>query len=153
MDREILIEYSDTKQEAKVLRQRISELEKELNKLDDMVVMDSVACGKKGKKPLRTVKIQGKPDLYIERKKSILERKRRRLEQMEMNLLEQQEQAEAYIDSIKKSELRIMFRLYYIEGLSWIQVAHKMNATFPNRKKKYTEDSCRMKNNRFFEKN
>ena len=73
------------------------------------------------------------------------------LEQREAELVELTVQAEEYISSIEKSELRIMFRLYYLDGLTWNQVAHRMNWAFP--KKKYTEDGCRMRNNRFFEKN
>ena len=60
-------------------------------------------------------------------------------------------QAEEYIQGIEKAELRIMFRLYYIDGLTWVQVAHRMNAMFPKRRVKYTEDNCWRRNQRFFE--
>ena len=71
----------------------------------------------------------------------------------EEELLELTNQAEEYIESIEKSELRIMFRLYYIEGLTWAQVAHRMNKLFPKRKVAYTEENCRKRNFRFFEEN
>lgn len=153
MDKFILIEYSDMKEEIKDLRRRISNAQRELDKLNRTIVTDSVTCGKKGKKPLRTVKIEGRPNLYIVRKQNILEKNIARMERMERELLELQGKAEEYIDSIEKSELRIMFRLYYIDDLTWIQVAHKMNDMFPKKRVKYTEDSCRMRNKRFFEKN
>ena len=70
----------------------------------------------------------------------------------EEELLELTNQAEEYIESIGKSELRIMFRLYYIEGLTWAQVAMRMNSLFPKRKIAYTEESCRKRSDRFFEK-
>lgn len=152
MNQNILIEYSDMKAEIKDLRQRIDKNRRELDKLNNTVVTDSVTCGKKGKKPIRTVKIQGTPNLFIMRKKKALERNIARLEELELELLELTNQAEEYIDSIEKSELRVMFRLYYIDDLTWVQVAHRMNAMFPKKKIKYTEDSCRMKNKRFFEK-
>ena len=152
MDKNILIEYADMKEEIKDLRKRIEKNQRELDKLNKMVVTDSVTCGKKGRKPIRTVKIQGKPTMAIVQKQNALERNIKKLERLEMELLELTNQAEEYIQTIDKSELRIMFRLYYIDDLSWIQVAHKMNEMFPKRKKKYTEDSCRMKNNRFFKK-
>lgn len=141
------------KEEIKDLRRRISNAQRELDKLNRMIVTDSVTCGKKGKKPLRTVKIEGRPNLYIVRKQNILEKNIARMERMERELLELQGKAEEYIDSIEKSELRIMFRLYYIDDLTWIQVAHKMNDMFSKKRVKYTEDSCRMRNKRFFEKN
>lgn len=152
MDKAILIEYSDMKAEIKDLRSRIDRDTKELEKLNAMVVTDSVSCGKKGKKPLRTVKITGIPTVDIKKKGDALQRNIDRMQKMELELLELTNQAEEYIDSIEKSELRIMFRLYYIDDLTWVQVAHRMNEIFPKRKVKYTEDSCRMRNNRFFEK-
>ena len=59
---------------------------------------------------------------------------------------------EEYIEKIDKADLRIMFRLYYIDGYSWVKVANSMNSMFSKKKVPYTEDSCRMRNNRFFEK-
>ena len=44
-------------------------------------------------------------------------------------------------------------RLYYIEGLTWAQVAYRMNNLFPKRKVTYTEENCRKRNFRFFEEN
>ena len=70
----------------------------------------------------------------------------------EAELLELTCQAEEYIQSIEKADLRIMFRLYYIDGLPWIKVADAMNRMFPKKKVPHTEDSCRMRNNRFFDK-
>lgn len=120
-------------------------------KLNATIVTDSVTCGKKGKKPLRTVRIQGRPTLLIDKKKKALEGNIARKEELELKLLDLTNQAEEYIDSIKKSELRTMFRLYYIDNLTWVQVAHRMNAIFPKRRIKYTEDNCWKRNKRFFE--
>ena len=47
--------------------------------------------------------------------------------------------AEEYIESIDKAELRIMFRLYFIDGLSDAKVADQMNRIFPKRRIKYTD--------------
>ena len=80
-----------------------------------------------------------------------LERKMALLGKMEAKLLEKQNEVEEYIQGIEKSELRTMFRLYYIDDLTWAQVAMKMNRMFPKRKVKYTEDNCWRKNKRFFE--
>ena len=44
-----------------------------------------------------------------------------------------------------------MFRLYYIDGLPWWKVAQAMNRMFPKRRVKFTEDSCKKRNLRFFE--
>ncbi len=152
MDKNILIEYADMKEEIKDLRRRIEQNKKELSRLNGQIVMDSVSCGKKGKKPLGTVKITGRPVTAISRKESLLNKRIRRLEELEEELLELTIQVDEYIETIEKSELRIIFRLYYIDDLTWYQVALRMNQNFPKRKVKYTEDNCRMRHNRFLEK-
>ena len=152
MDKNVLIQYVEMKEEIKDLRRRIHENERELAKLENMIVTDSVTRGKRGKKPLGTVKITGRPTAAIALKQSLLKKRNKKLEVLETELLELTNQAEEYIETIPKSELRIMFRLYYIDDLTWYQVALKMNQKFPKRRIKYTEDNCRMRHNRFLEK-
>ena len=152
MDKNILIEYADTKEEIKDLRRRIEKGRGELEKLNNMIVTDSVSCGKKGKKPLRTVKIQGKPSGLIERKRKALKHNLYRLEIKETELMELQCMAEEYIESMKKSEMRTMFRIYFIDNLSYCKAAEVMNQMFPSREKPYTDDNIRKRIQRFFEK-
>lgn len=151
MDKTILSEYADMKEEIKDLRRRIAEDQKKIDQLKQTVVSDSVSCGKKGKKPIRTVKIKGFPKMEIEHRISLMERRQAKLQMLETDLLEKQLQVEEYIQTIQKSELRIMFRLYYIDNLTWYQVALRMNQIFPKRRVKYTEDNCRIRHNRFLE--
>ena len=152
MDKNVLIQYVEMKEEIKDLRRRIHENERELAKLENMIVTDSVTRGKRGKKPLGTVKITGRPTAAIALKQKLLKKRNDRLTALEAELMEFTNQAEEYIETIPKSELRIIFRLYYIDDLTWYQVALKMNQKFPKRRIKYTEDNCRMRRNRFLEK-
>ena len=152
MDKNVLIQYVEMKEEIKDLRRRIHENERELAKLENMIVTDSVTRGKRGKKPLGTVKITGRPTAAIALKQKLLKKRNDRLMALEAELMELTNQAEEYIETIPKSELRIMFRLYYIDDLTWYQVALQMNQKFPKRRIKYTEDNCRMRHNRFLEK-
>ena len=152
MDKNVLIQYVEMKEEIKDLRRRIHENERELAKLENMIVTDSVTRGKRGKKPLGTVKITGRPTAAIALKQKLLKKRNDRLTALEAELLELTNQAEEYIETIPKSELRIIFRLYYIDDLTWYQVALKMNQKFPKRRIKYTEDNCRMRHSRFLEK-
>lgn len=152
MKRNILVEYADMIEEIKDLRRRIQEDQKKIDQLSQTIVSDSVTCGKKGKKPLRTVKIKGFPNMEINRRIGLLKKRKTKLMLLESDLLEKQIQVEEYIDGIDKSELRMMFRLYYLDNLTWYQVALQMNQVFPKRRIKYTEDSCRMRNKRYFEK-
>ena len=152
MDKSVLSEYADMKEEIKDLRRRIAADQKKIDQLQHTIVSDSVSCGKKGKKPIRTVKIKGFPKAEIERRIALMERRQAKLEMLETDLIEKQLQVEEYIQTIDKSELRLMFRLYYIDSLTWYQVALKMNQMFPKRKIKYTDDNCRKRHDRFLEK-
>lgn len=151
VDKNILIEYADTKEEIKDLRRRIEQNKKELSRLNGQIVMDSVSCGKKGKKPLGTVKITGRPVTAISRKESLLNKRIRRLEELEEELLELTIQVDEYIEMIEKSELRIIFRLYFLDDLSYPKVADQMNQRFPKRRTKYTDENIKKKVQRYFE--
>lgn len=152
MDKSVLIEYADMKEEIKDLRRRIDAGKKELDRLNSIVVSDSVSCGKKGKKPLGTVRIQGKPTMAIIRKNALVNRRISKLERLELELLELTNQVEEYIEEIPKSRMRMMFRFYYVDDLTWEMVAMKMNYAFPKKRIPYTKDSCRMAHDRFLEK-
>lgn len=152
MDKNILIEYADMKEEIKDLRKRISKTQKELDRINHIIVSDSVACGKRGKKPIKTVKIQGIPNPYIRRKEVALHRSLELLERFESELLELQNEAQEYIENIEKSELRMMCRLYFIDDLSYPKVAMQMNQMYPKRKIKYTDENVKKKIQRFLKK-
>lgn len=151
MDKNVLIEYADMKMEIKDLRRRIEDKQNRIDKLHTTVMSDTVTMGKKGRKSLGTVKVTGIPDGIITRVETALEKNQKLLELKEVELLELQNDVEEYIETIQKSEMRIMFRLYYIDDLTWYRVALQMNQKFPKRRIKYTEDNCRMRHNRFLE--
>lgn len=151
MDKNVLTEYNDMQQEAKDLRRRIEKNKRELECLNKSIVVDSVTCGKKGKKPLRTVKVQGIPNLLIKHKEEALKENTRKLERKEQQLLNILNDVEDYIESIEKSELRTMFRLFFLDDLSYKKVATCMNEMFPNKEIKYTDENVRKKIQRFFE--
>ena len=153
LDRSVLIEYADMKEEIKDLRKRIEADRKALYNLNSMVVGDVVTLGKKGKKPLGTYKIEGQPIKAISRKQKAWERKIALLEQLEADLLEKQTEVEEYIEQIEKSRIRTMFRFYYIDGLTWEMVAMRMNYAFPKKTIPFTKDSCRKIHDRYLEKN
>lgn len=151
MDKSILSEYADMKEEIKDLRRRISEDQKRIDQLKWTIVSDSVTCGKKGKKPIRTVKIKGFPQVEINRRVALMERRQAKLQMLETDLIDKQLQVEEYIQTIQKSELRIMFRLYFIDDLSYPKVAMRMNQIYPKRKIKYTDENVKKRIQRYFE--
>ena len=94
------------KEEIKDLRRRIHENERELAKLENMIVTDSVTRGKRGKKPLGTVKITGRPTAAIALKQKLLKKRNDRLTALEAELLELTNQAEEYIETINPKQLQ-----------------------------------------------
>lgn len=148
MDKEILIQYCEIKEEIKDIRRRKEKLVKAINSLG--TVSDTVK-GTRRDGTYGSIKITGYPTPEYYRKKAAIERIGILLDVKEADLLELMTQAEEYIESIAKSEVRTMFRLYYIDGLPWWKVAQAMNQMFPKRRVKFTEDSCWKRNKRFFE--
>lgn len=151
MDKSVLIQYADMKEEVKDLRKRIVKLEKEIKKIEDEGVVTDVVRGGMG--GIEHFKVTGFPVPEHGRKKSLLKRRKALLEQKEEELMELMTKTEEYIDTIPQSDLRMMFRFYYIDGMTWPMVAINMNSYFPKRKIAYTEESCRKRHNRFLEKN
>lgn len=56
------------------------------------------------------------------------------------------------IEKLPVSDLRLMLRLYYIDGFTWEIVALKMNYAYPKRRVSYTGDNCRIRHNRYLNK-
>ena len=148
MDKNILVQYCDMKKEIKDIRDRIRKLDKFLE--NPPVVSDTVRGSRKDG-TIGPIKVTGIPQPAYARKIKLRGRYRQILEKKEEELLELACQAEEYIQMIPKSELRIMFRLYYIDGCNYLGVARRMSSMFP--KRRYTEESVRKKVTRFFEEN
>ena len=142
MDKNVLIQYTDMIEEVKDIRKRILQTEKQISRIEEEgTVKDTVSGGMGG---IQHFVVEGMPVPELSRKKLLLNKRKAMLIEKENELLELMNQ---------KSELRMMFRCYYIDGMTWLQVAHKMNQLHPKRRVAYTEDSCRMRNTRFFQEN
>ena len=146
LDTEILVQYCEMREEIKDIRRRIGELDKYLE--HPPIVSDTVK-GTRKDGTYGSIKITGIPDPQYRRKGAARERLRKMLAAKEEELLELTCQAEKYIENIDKSIIRIMFRLYYIDGLTWGKVAERLNQTFVRKKKKFTEEGCKKANQRF----
>lgn len=151
LEKSVLIQYCDMQAEIKELRRLIKMTEERLEKIEKEGAVSDVVSGGMG--GIQHFTVEGFPVPGYTKAKNLLISRKQRLKMKEEELLELTNQAEEYIESIEKSELRIMFRLYYIEGLTWAQVAYRMNNLFPKRKVTYTEENCRKRNFRFFEEN
>jgi hypothetical protein len=149
LDKEILVQYCEMKEEIKDLRRRIQKLDKFLE--NPPVVPDTVKGSRKDN-TIGPIKIRGIPDPEYWRKANARRRYKQLLETREAKLLDLTCQAEEYIESIEQSELQIMFRLYFIDGCGYMEVAKRMNSMFPRRRVKYTDENVKKRVQRFFEK-
>lgn len=151
MDKNALIQYCDMKEEIKDLRRRITETEKQIFRIaEEGTVKDTVSGGMGG---IQHFVVEGMPVPELSRKRLLLNKRKSMLIKKENELLELTNQVEQYISSIEKSESRTIFRLYYIDGMTWTQVAHRMNAMHPKRKIAYNEKNLQKRNERFFAEN
>jgi len=150
LSKDILIQYSDMKEEIKDLHRRIEQLKRELYKMEEEgTVKDTVTGGLGG---TQHFVVEGMPAPALRRKALQIKARKEKAAKMEGELLELVCQVEDYINGIEKSEIRIMFRFYYIDNLTWAQVAMQMNEMFPRRRIAYTEDNCKQRHKRFLEK-
>lgn len=154
MDKSVLIQYVDAGARLKRLYEKRAEKQKKLDEINDTsyYVTDVVTCGKKGKKPLRTLIIAGQPYPERDEIREELEKQDDNLRAEEIGLLKLQTIAEEYISGIDDIEMRNLMEFSIIEGMNWIKVAHVMNELHPKRRPPYTSDSCRMAVNRYFGK-
>lgn len=148
MNQDVLNQYADLKAEIKDLRRRAEELTYKIEKLKP--VTDSVS-GTRLDGTIGCITVTGFPEPEYYRKKALLKKYKLQLESKELELLEVMSEAEKYIESIDSSELRSIFRLLYIDGLTYIQTANHMNALHPKRRKRYTDENIRKKIQRFFQ--
>ena len=150
--KKLLKQYNAALTRAKILREEVLGLEDKIEKItkEGYLVSDVVTYGKKGKKPLGTVKVSGYPYREYNNTQVLLQKRRDNLDKEEQEILEIVAKIEEYISEIDDLEMRNILTLYYVDKLTWVQVAHRMNDV--TKKTKYTESSCRQKHDRFLEK-
>lgn len=153
MDKTILEQYCYIREEVKDLRKRIDQGERYLDRITEHEYsVKDVVRGSRSDNTIGPIAVEGKPVPEIDRMRSLQRRRNHNLRVLEEELLERLNEADGFINKIPQSELRMIFRFYYIDDMTWPKVAIQMNNIFPNRKKAYTEDGCRVAHNRYLEK-
>lgn len=131
MDKELLVQYCDLKDEINKLEQRIDKIEKQSEMIADVV--------QNGYKKHAVVYGFDYNRAYkLDLLKLIL---RERYDKA----LEMQIKIETYINSIPKSDIRQIFEHRYIDNMNWIQIQFAMNYK--------SESTARVKHDRFLEEN
>lgn len=132
--KEILKQYTALKQEEEELKRRRQSISAQIINLEERtrIVSDTVTCGKKNKKPLRTVKIQGidqRPAGVIARKRKALDQLMQRLDELDAEILDTLVACEEFIKTVDDSRIRLIIRYHIIDGFTWAKTASNMNTT------------------------
>jgi hypothetical protein len=126
VDKKQLEQYKYLKQEIKDLELRIEKDRKYIEIMDGEMVTDSVACGRKGKKPIRTVKISGFPQTEYNKRRTLLQGRIVAREKHKTKLLELENIIDEFINSIDDARVRMIVRYKYIDDYDWNKVADKV---------------------------
>lgn len=151
--KDILIQYCELREEIKDLRERIDRDELRLQKIEEEGVVSDTVTGTRADGTIGSIKITGFPIPEYSTVKAMLKKRIAKLQIMEDELHEAVNAVDDFINTIPKSDLRQMFRFYYIDDMTWRRVATNMNKRFQNRRISYTEENCRKRHDRFLEKN
>lgn len=123
--KDVMVQYSDMKEEIKQMRADIQKTEDAIAKLlEEGTVCDKVTGGLGG---IQGFKIEGFPVVEFEKRKRLLRKKVDRLMERENDLLEMTEGIEVFIDSISISRDRRIFRAIYFEDKTQQQVARELH--------------------------
>ncbi len=153
MDKNILQQYLHAKARINYLRTQADKLRHKIDRLkytDYGIAGDTVSRGKRGKKPLGTVRISGFPVPEYQEAVNQLKLRNKLLKAEEIKLGRLVNETEEFIASVNDIEMRNILSLHYIEGMGWAQAAYNMNVLYGD--KIYTPDGCRVKHERFLKK-
>lgn len=142
MNKSILIQYADLRQEVSELRVMINKLEQQISRIEEEGSVKD--CVKGGAGGIQNFRVEGFPMPEYYKKVKILKKMKLKLEVREIDLLEILSQVEEFIHSINESYMRRLISLRVVENMSWQQVANKLGGG-------NTADSVRMTFNRFME--
>lgn len=144
IDKNVLEQYTSIKKEIADLERMIAESNSKIKKFEKQVVSDTVT-GTRPDLTIGPIKITGIAQQQIDRENELNRNRIQKMKRFKKKLEKLVAEVEEYIQKIPDSEVRRIARMRYIENLSWRRVAVHMG-------KGYTEDSCRIKMDRFLGK-
>lgn len=153
MDKNILEQYIELKEEIRDLQDRIDKDERRLLKIKEEGVVSDTVKGTRADGTLGSIRITGYPIPEHNQVKNMIKKRVAKLHILEDELQNAINEVDDFIEKVPKSDLRMMLRFRYLDDMTWAAVAMNMNDRFPKRRIKYTEDNCRMRHDRYLENN
>ena len=108
-----LTQYCDLREERKDLLDRIDKDQRKLTKLKEDGMVSDTVTGTRKDGTIGPIKITGFPIPEYDTVKVMLKKRIAKLHILEEELQEALNQVDDFINTIPKSEIRMMFRLYY----------------------------------------
>lgn len=149
MEKNVLEQYLELREEIKDLHDRIDRDKRRLVKIENEGVVSDTVRGTRKDGTIGPIKITGYPIQEADQVENMIKKRVAKLHILEDELQEAVNAVDDFIEKIPKSDLRQMFRLHYLDDMTWAAVAINMNYRFPNRRIKYTEDNCRIRHDRY----
>lgn len=153
MEKNVLEQYLELREEIKDLHDRIDRDKRRLIKIENEGVVSDTVRGTRKDGTIGPIKINGYPVPEVYQVKNMIKKRVAKLHILEDELQEAVNAVDDFIEKIPKSDLRMMFRFYYLDDMTWAAVAINMNYRFPKRRIKYTEDNCRIRHDRYLKDN
>lgn len=139
MDKQLLAQYADMKKEIKETEERVEHLTHDISRLTEQIKKIErnetvVDCVKGGEGGIQTFKIEGVPIPELRKKKNELLHKKLLLnerisicELLKDDLDEKTVDVERFISEIEDSRTRRIVQFRVIDGLSWEEVASRID--------------------------
>lgn len=153
MEKNLLEQYLALKAEIRDVHKRKEQDESRLAKIEKEGMVSDTVKGTRKDGTIGPIKITGYPLPEHDQVENMIKKRVMKLNILEDELQEAVEKVDSFIEQIPKSDLRMMFRFYYLDDMTWATVAINMNYRFPKRRIKYTEDNCRIRHDRYLKDN
>lgn len=124
MDRETLKQYDALREEQRDIAKRIRRLQKEMEKLLNEPVADTVK-GTREDGTYGSITIKGIAYPEYDRAKAQLTKKIERYEDIEHKVKALADEIEKYIIDVSDPRIRTFMRMKYIDGLSWRDISRR----------------------------
>lgn len=140
MDKNILLQLTETVKEIEDLKRRIADAEKKREQYGKLIVSDTVK-GTRSDGIYGSIKVTGADRRDAAYQEKLLARRLESMQKLLDKLERQRTEAEEYIANLKGSRERQIARYKCIDNLGWQEIAKKMGTT---------PDGVRMEFNRLF---
>ncbi|MFR7387529.1 MAG: hypothetical protein ACLUTU_00610 [Blautia faecis] len=132
MDKTVLEQYVELKEEIKDLHNRIDRDRRRLVKIESEGVVSDTVKGTRKDGTIGPIKITGYPFPEVDQVKGMIKKRVAKLHILEDELQDALNAVDDFIREIPQSDLRMMFRFYYLDDMTWVAVAVNMNSRFRN---------------------